>query len=94
MSIAETTLTIAQPGGLHLRVAAQLVQTAAQFTSRVWIQNVSRPDAAEIDAKSLFSVLQSGIAQGQQIRLRTEGPDADVALAALRALIEQSSEDV
>ena len=31
------TLTITEPGGLHLRAAAQLVQTAAQFSSQVWI---------------------------------------------------------
>jgi phosphotransferase system HPr (HPr) family protein len=93
MSMAEMTLTIGQPGGLHLRAAAELVQTAAQFSCQVWMQNLSRPGAAEIDAKSMFSMLQSGVTQGQKIRLRAEGSDAEVALAALRALIEQTSED-
>ena len=90
MSTAETTLTITEPGGLHLRAAAQLVQTAAQFSSRIWIHNRERPDAPEIDAKSLLSVLQSGVSQGQQIAVRAEGPDADAALAALRTLVEQN----
>ncbi len=93
MSKAEMTLTVGQPGGLHLRAAAELVQTAAQFNCRVWMQNLSRPGAVEFDAKSLFSILQSGVTQGQQLRLRAEGSDAEVALAALRAVIEQTSED-
>lgn len=84
------TLTITEPGGLHLRAAAQLVQTAVQFTSQVWILNRERPDAHEIDAKSLLSVLQSGIGQGQKMSVRAEGPDADAALAALRELIEHT----
>lgn len=86
--MAEMIVTITEPGGLHLRAAAQLVQTAAQFSSQVWIHNRQRPDATDIDAKSLLGVLQSGITQGQEISVRAEGPDADAALAALRSLIE------
>jgi phosphotransferase system HPr (HPr) family protein len=91
--MAEITVSITEPGGLHLRAAALVVQTAARFTSRVWMCASTRPDAAEIDAKSLFSVLQSGIMQGQQIRVCAEGPDADAALAALRTLFEQNVEE-
>jgi phosphotransferase system HPr (HPr) family protein len=93
MSMAEMTLTITEPGGLHLRAAAKLVQTAAQFSSQIWIHNRERPDAHEIDAKSLLGVLQSGVAQGQQIAVRAEGSDADAALAALRELIEHDFGD-
>ncbi len=88
----EITLTITDPGGLHLRAAAQLVQTAAQFSSRIWLHRLERPDALDIDAKSLLGVLQSGVTQGQQVSLRAEGPDAEAALAALRRLIEQKLE--
>ena len=55
--------------------------------------NRERPDAHEIDAKSLLSVLQSGIGQGQKMSVRAEGPDADAALAALRELIEHTLVD-
>lgn len=90
--MAETTLAITHAGGLHLRAAARFVQTAAQFACAVHLRNASRLDAPMIDAKSLLGVMQSGIAQGQQVWIRAEGPDADAALEALRLLIERDFE--
>ena len=91
--MVETIITVTHPGGLHLRAAARFVQIATQFGGDVWIKNLSHPDAENIDAKSLFGIMQSGIAQGHRLWLGAEGPDAAAALDALEALIERNFEE-
>lgn len=90
--MVETTITVSHPAGLHLRPAAIFVQTAAQFASRVRIQNLSRPEAPEVDGKSMFGIMQSGVSQGHLICLRVEGPDEEAALTSLRELIDRDFE--
>ena len=91
--MVETTFTIDHPAGLHLRPAALFVQTAARFTSRVRLKNLSRANAPEVDAKSLFGIMQSGVSQGDQIRVYAEGPDESAAIAALQALVERNLDE-
>jgi phosphotransferase system HPr (HPr) family protein len=86
----ETILTVHHPGGLHLRPAAHFVRTAGQFNSAVRLTNLSRPGSPEVDGKSMFAVMQSGVSVGHTIRVRAEGPDAQAAITALRALVEQN----
>lgn len=90
----EATVVIEHPAGLHLRPAARFVTTATRFECIVRIQNLSRPNAPEVDAKSMLGLMQCGVGQGHQIRLCAEGKDADVAIAALLHLIAQNFEDV
>jgi phosphocarrier protein FPr len=87
---AEVVLAVDHPSGLHLRPAARFVKSAAAFTSKVRLQNLSRPDAPEVDAKSMFGVMRSGVLQGHRIRLSAEGPDAEAALSALQALVAKN----
>ena len=91
---AEAMLTIRHPDGLHLRPAAQFVQTAAQFRSNIRLENRSRPNATEVDAKSMVGIMQSGVSAGHQIYLCAEGPDAAAAIAALQGLVERDFEGV
>ena len=92
--LAETVLMILHPAGLHLRPAAQFVQAAARFASTVRIKNLSRPDAPDVDAKSMFGMMHSGVSSGHRIRIRAEGPDAEAAIKALTTLVERNFEDV
>jgi len=41
----------------------------------------------------MFAVMQSGVSVGHTIRVRAEGPDAQAAISALRALVEQNFPD-
>ena len=91
--LAEAVVTILHPAGLHLRPAAQFVQTAARFASTVRIKNLSRSDAPDVDAKSMFGMMHSGASSGHQIRIRAEGPDAEAAIKALTTLVERNFED-
>lgn len=85
----ETTLTITHPVGLHARPAAEFYKKTREFKSRVTIQNLSRPNSAEVPV-SPFYLLQIGVSQGHQVRVRAEGEDEREALAALTKLVEEN----
>ena len=89
----EVILTVDHPAGLHLRPAARFVSTAARFSSDVRIQNLSRPNAPLVDAKSMLGLMQSGVGQGHSIRVCADGPDADAAVRAIRELVRRNFEE-
>ena len=70
--------------GLHARASAKLTQTAGQFQSEVWLSRNGR----RVNGKSIMGVMMLAAARGTTIKLETQGPDADQALAALVALVE------
>jgi phosphocarrier protein HPr len=82
----EITLTVHHEVGLHARPAALFVQTAKQFGSAITVTHGER----EANAKSILSVLTLGVDQGAVITLYAEGEDADQALEALEALVEDN----
>jgi phosphotransferase system HPr (HPr) family protein len=84
----EITLTIRHKVGLHARPAALFVQTAKQFHSDITIAHGER----EANAKSILKILALGAEQGAVVTICAEGEDADQALAALGALIENDFE--
>ena len=84
MNTAERTFTIVNRLGLHARAAARLVQTAVKFKSVVHVER----EGQTVNGKSIMGVLMLAAAQGTQVTVRTEGEDADDAMAALGALIE------
>ena len=77
--MAERTLTVIDPAGLHARPAARFVQIANRFGSRILIRNGER----EADAKSLIALLGLTVRPGSVITIAADGPDAEAALAAL-----------
>lgn len=84
--MSELTLTVCNKVGLHARPAALFVQTAKQFNCDIKVTHGER----EGNAKSILSVLALGVDQGAVITIRTEGENADQALEALEALIEDN----
>lgn len=82
----EITLTVRHEVGLHARPAALFVQTAKQFNCDIQVTHGER----EANAKSILGVLTLGANQGAVITIRAEGEDADQALAALEALVEDN----
>ncbi len=83
--ISETTLTVTNTVGLHARPAAALVKLARTFASTITIQNLSRPTTKAVGITA-FNLLQIGVKQGHEVRLRAEGDDAATAIAALEDL--------
>jgi len=82
----EIRLTIHHKVGLHARPAASFVQTARQFESDIKVTHGER----EANGKSILKVLTLGAEQGAVITVHAEGEDAEAALAALKALIENN----
>lgn len=78
-------ITVNNQHGLHARPAAQFVRAAAQFRSRVRVENLTQR-SVQVDAKSATAVMRLGIEMGHVIRISVEGDDEDAAIEALRSL--------
>ena len=76
-------LEIVNKLGLHARASAKLTQTAAQFSSEVWISRNDR----RVNAKSIMGVMMLAAARGTKVLLETDGPDEVSALETLAQLI-------
>jgi phosphocarrier protein len=68
--------------GLHLRAAAQFVQTAAKHQCDVWVSK----DGRRVNGKSIMGVMTLVAALGSSIQVECEGPDAEACLQALKTL--------
>ncbi len=79
----ELLLTLNNDDGLHARPAGVLAKAASQYTARIEIEakGVSK------NAKSVMSLLTLGLEKGDQIKLKVDGPEAELALNELKALI-------
>jgi len=76
--------TIVNRLGLHARAAAQLVQTANQFSAEVTLQK----DDVEVNGKSIMGILLLAAPKGTEISLAVDGPDEEQAMTVLADLIE------
>ena len=75
--------------GLHARAAAKLVHLAGRFRSDVKLLK----DGETVDGKSILGLLMLAAAQGERVRLRTDGPDENEAMTALEDLIARRFEE-
>ncbi len=76
--------TITNSAGLHARPASLFVQTVARFHAKITIERNGRFS----EVTGLMSLLSLSIRQGETITVYASGPEAGVALAALRELVE------
>ena len=81
--MAERSVQIVNKHGLHARPAAEMVKAASKFKSDI---TISRDDL-EVNGKSIMGVMMLAAEYGATITLKASGPDADVALDALSALV-------
>jgi multiphosphoryl transfer protein len=82
----EFDFLFALPQGLHARPAGRIQETAERFEASIrWINGRT---GAEADAKSSLSLIGTDTQADDPCRLRAEGPGAENAVRALRALIE------
>jgi phosphocarrier protein HPr len=75
--------------GLHARPAALFVKTAAGFSSRITLENLTR-GTQPVNAKSILSVLSAGVKMDDQIRIAAEGADEAAAVTALSDLVNSN----
>jgi phosphocarrier protein len=86
--MAERTVRIASPHGLHARPAALFVKAAAGAGVPV---TIAKDGGDPVDAASMLSVLTLNAAQGDEVVLRAEGDGAAEALDRLAALLAKPS---
>jgi phosphocarrier protein HPr len=82
----ERKVLIQNPQGFHLRPMAAFAQLAACFQSRV---TVSREGKESVDGKSILDLMLLAAPPGAELTVQVEGPDAQKALDALVALLQQ-----
>ncbi|NRF66116.1 HPr family phosphocarrier protein [Aquincola sp. S2] len=79
-----TTITISNKLGLHARASAKLTKLAGSFQCDVHMARNGR----RINAKSIMGVMMLAAGLGTEIEIETDGADEQVAMTALRALID------
>jgi phosphocarrier protein HPr len=83
------TVKITNQRGLHARAAARFVKLAEQFHATV---SVARNDV-QVSGLSIMGLMMLAAGPGSSIEIRAEGSDAEVALEALVALVENGFDE-
>ncbi len=83
MAVIERTATIVNPLGMHARPAAELVKVAGRYKSAVEV----RKDDLAVNGKSIMGVMMLAAERGSRLTIKTDGEDAEEAMAALLALV-------
>lgn len=83
MAVIEREARIVNPLGMHARPAAELVKVANRFQSAVEI----RKDDVAVNGKSIMGVMTLAAECGSSLFIKTDGADAEEAMAALLALV-------
>lgn len=81
---AERSLLIKNELGLHARAATKFVQLASKYPCEI---SVSK-DGHDVNGKSIMGVLMLVAAKGTTIVIRAKGTQAEAAVAALAALVD------
>jgi phosphocarrier protein len=78
------TIVIPNKKGLHARASAKMVEAAARFKSTITVSKGGQ----SVDARSVMGLMMLGAPLGTEVEIAAEGPDAEEAITAIRALIE------
>lgn len=88
---AEGSVLLRHAVGLHARPSVKLTKLAKTFDSRIHLGLSA--EGPWIDAKSIVKVMATKAPQESTLFFRAEGEDAEQAVRALVALVEQDFED-
>jgi phosphotransferase system HPr (HPr) family protein len=80
----EQKVTVQNASGLHARPASLLVQAASKYACEIIIEKSGKA----ISAKSILGVLSLAVRKGDEICIRSNGADADQALADIVSSIQ------
>ena len=82
----EVIKTVINPNGIHARPASIFVNKAKEFQSKITVENMVTGKAK--DAKAILGVMTLALVKGTQIKITADGPDEDVAIAAMAELVD------
>jgi phosphocarrier protein len=87
--VCEGEFTVRRPLGLHARPAGRFVTLASRFRAEIAVAR----DEEWVNGRSVLSLLSLAAVQGTKLRIRAVGEEAEEAVRALGALIEDPAED-
>ena len=76
-------VTIINRLGLHARASAKFVSLAAEFESEITLKR----NGQQINGKSIMGIMMLAAPCGTELEICAQGTDADKAITALKALI-------
>ena len=79
----KTRIKISNKLGLHARASAKFTKLAGSFQSDVFLSRNER----RVNAKSIMGVMMLAAGLGAEVEIETQGPDEQVAMDALAALV-------
>ncbi len=85
----EESVTITNELGMHMRAAGRFVELAGHFAADVTLIS----SGMAVDGKSIMGVLSLAVPCGHTVTVKTAGPDAKEALAALISLIKNKFDE-
>jgi phosphocarrier protein len=77
-------LLIVNPRGLHARASRKLAELALKYDAQVLV----RREDGEADATSLMDLMMLGAGVGSEIEVEANGAQAEEAMTAIAALVE------
>lgn len=80
----EKILTIKNKSGLHARPSGMLAKTASSFKSNIILESAGK----NINAKSIMSIMSSGLMHNNQVKLIVTGEDENEAFNTIVDLFE------
>ena len=80
----KSSITISNKLGLHARASAKLTKLAGGYASDIHLSRNGR----RVNAKSIMGVMMLAAGLGTVVDIEAEGADEQVAMDALRALID------
>lgn len=86
--VVTSSVLIDAENGLHIRPAEALARLADRFESRIEIVYENQ----RVDAKSIMDMLTLGACQGAELQVEARGSDAQQAIDAILALVENNFE--
>jgi phosphocarrier protein len=82
-AVVRRVVTICNRRGLHARAAARFVKLADQFDAEITVAK----NGTAVSGRSIMGLMMLAAGPGSSVELRGSGPQAEVAVAALAALV-------
>ena len=83
--MVQKELTIQNKLGLHARAAAKFVKCTGRFDCEIQVGK----DSMTVNGKSIIGVLLLAAPKGSRIVVIADGPDEEVAVEAVAALVDE-----
>lgn len=84
MPRCSTKVKIVNRLGLHARPAMEFCDCASAFAASVSVKRAEQ----EVDGKSIMMMMLLAATQGTELEIIADGPDAEAAIAKLKALVD------